>query len=269
MYNRLKRRTYEIVQPDAGGDVASAIFDWSIIVLICANVLLVILDTFQGFSAQTLAAFRTIETVSVIIFSVEYIIRLWTAPLIFPELSPLKARLKYAFSFMALVDILAILPFYVPFIIPVDLRVLRMVRLLRLLRILKVNRYTNALYAVGDVMRRKAAQLLSSMFVVIVLMIMSSVLMYNLEAEAQPDIFQNAFSGFWWAIATLTTVGYGDIYPVTMLGKILSAVIALLGIGLIAVPTGIISAGFVKNINGEKSTDSKCFCPYCGKKIDD
>ncbi len=172
---------------------------------------------------------------------------------------------------MALVDLLAILPFYLPFIIPIDLRVLRMVRLLRILRILKVNRYTSALSAVGNVIKSKASQLISSMLVVLVLMVMASVLMYNVESEAQPEVFENAFSGMWWAVATLTTVGYGDIFPVTALGKALSAVIALLGIGLVAVPTGIISAGFMENITARNdgAIEEKHFCPYCGKRIHD
>ena len=105
------------------------------------------------------------------------------------------------------------------------------------------------------------------MFVVVILMIMASILMYSIEYDAQPDVFQNAFSGFWWAIATLTTVGYGDIYPVTVAGKILGACIALLGIGLVAVPTGIISAGFVENIAIENETEEKTYCPYCGKNL--
>jgi voltage-gated potassium channel len=169
---------------------------------------------------------------------------------------------------MAIVDLLAILPFYLPFIIPIDLRVLRAIRLFRLLRLLKVNRYTNALSDVGNVLKRKATQLLSSMFVVLILMVIASILMYSIENEAQPAIFENAFSGLWWSIATLTTVGYGDIYPVTIAGKILGAVIALLGIGLVAVPTGIISAGFMEDITqANKDNEHINFCPYCGNKI--
>lgn len=190
--------------------------------------------------------------------------------MVYPEMSPLKARLKYIFSFMAIIDLLAILPFYVPFLIPIDLRVLRMLRIIRLLRIFKINRYTTALSTIADVFKRKKHQLLSSMAVVIILMIIAAVLMYNIENEAQPEAFDNAMSALWWAVATLTTVGYGDVYPVTILGKILSAIIAILGIGLVAVPTGILSSGFVESIEEQKQQaedDEKCYCPYCGKKI--
>ncbi len=271
MYKKVQSAVYNLIRDDDENDLISTIFDSVIIFLIIINVLLVILDTFRGLPDGVQRAFRIIETVSVVIFSVEYLLRLWTAPLMYPQERPAKARLKYAFSFMALVDLLAILPFYLPFIIPVDLRVLRMIRLLRILRILKVNRYTNALSTVGNVIKSRAAQLISSMLVVLVLMVMASVLMYNVESEAQPDVFQNAFSGLWWAVATLTTVGYGDIYPITVLGKLLSAVIALLGIGLVAVPTGIISAGFIENITTTEqgAEDKKRFCPYCGKRLDD
>lgn len=139
-----------------------------------------------------------------------------------------------------------------------------MLRIVRLFRVFKLNRYTSALSTIATVFKKKKSQLISSIFVVLLLMIIAAVLMYSIENEAQPDVFENAFSALWWAIATLTTVGYGDIYPVTVLGKILSAVIALLGIGLVAVPTGIISAGFMETIDHD---EEKCYCPYCGKKI--
>jgi len=268
-YKRLKRHIFDIIQTAKSGDLASAVFDWIIIILISINVVLVVLDTFDGIPNDIRRLFYYIEVFSVVVFSIEYALRVWTADFIYTDLTRLKARIKYILSFMAIIDLLAILPFYLPFVFPVDLRVLRMFRLLRLLRLFKVNRYTTALSTVGGVIRRKAAQLLSSVIVVLILIVISSLLMYGVEHDTQPDVFQNAFSGFWWAIATLTTVGYGDIYPVTFLGKAFGAVIALLGIGLVAVPTGIISAGFVENISDEKETeiDEKHFCPYCGKNL--
>jgi len=257
MYKRIKHRIFTIIQPSGGKDTASAVFDWGIIILIAVNVVLVILDTFSGLPEWSLLLFKRVETVSVIIFTAEYLLRLWTANFLYEIKKPLAARLTYIFSVMALVDLFAVLPFYMPFLFPIDLRVLRMLRLLRLFRLFKVNRYTNALSSVGNVLKRKAAQLISSMFVVTILMVMASILMYAIENEAQPDVFENALSGLWWAVATLTTVGYGDIYPVTIAGKILGAVIALLGIGFVAVPTGIISAGFMEDISREKDNTDK------------
>jgi len=267
MYKKIKQRTFEILEIAKPGDTISRIFDFGIIILIILNTLMVIVDTFEvsdGFR-QFLNFF---EVISVIIFTVEYVLRLWTADMLRPDKKPVYARLRHAISFMALIDLFAILPFYLPYLIPIDLRVLRTFRVIRIFRLFKVNRYTNSLSTIGRVIKNKAHQLISSILVVSVLIVIASIIMYNVEHEAQPEVFENAFSGIWWAIATLTTVGYGDIFPVTAVGKIISAVIAVLGIGLVAVPTGIISAGFMEVINdGENDDDEKCYCPYCGKKI--
>lgn len=264
-----KNRIHEIINP-AKMTLASRIFDVVIISLIIINVITVIMDTFK-LPLWLSNVLWYVELVSVIIFTVEYLLRIYVADLDYPKLSPIKARLRYMISFMAVIDLLAILPFYIPFIIPIDLRVLRMLRIIRLMRVFKINRYTKALSNIADVFKRKKHELLSSIAVMLILMIISSVIMYNVENEAQPEAFDNALSALWWAVATLTTVGYGDVYPVTVMGKILSAVIALLGIGLVAVPTGIISSGFVENLeeqkNKENDEDEKHFCPYCGKKL--
>lgn len=269
MYAKIKRRAFEIVQSASDGDIASRIFDFFIISLIIINVVTVVAETFT-LPAVVLKIIDYIELISVIIFTFEYAVRVWTADYLYNGISPVNSRIKYIFSFMAVIDLLAILPFYIPFIIPIDLRVLRVLRVIRLLRLFKINRYTKALSTIGNVFKKKATQLLSSTLVVFLLMIIASVLMYNIENAAQPNQFENAFSALWWAIATLTTVGYGDIYPVTVAGKILSSVIAVLGIGLVAVPTGIISAGFMECIDEDKKIDNdeKNYCPYCGHKLD-
>lgn len=248
---QIKKRLFEIIQAADPNDKASRVFDISLMTLIVFNVFLVIADTFV--LPETLKKISsTIETVSVIIFSIEYVLRIWTADLLFPDKKVWKARLKYVFSFLALIDLLAIVPFYLPFFIRVDLRVLRILRIIRLLRVFKLNRYTNAITSVFVVFKNKKDELLSSVFVVLLLMIIASVLMFSIENEAQPQVFRNAFDALWWALATLTTVGYGDIYPVTSFGRILSSIIALLGIGLVAVPTGIISAGFMETVEKNK-----------------
>ena len=172
--------------------------------------------------------------------------RIYVSDLNYPDMTPIRARLRYLRSYMAIIDLLAILPFYIPYIIPIDLRMLKILNILRMLRIFKINRYTTALSTIADVFRRKKHELLSSVAMVFILMLIASVIMYNIENEAQPEAFENALMALWWAVSTLTTVGYGDVYPVTLLGKLLSAVIALLGIGLVAVPTGIISSGFIE-----------------------
>ena len=269
-YKNIKKRTFEIIQASKENDIASRIFDICLIVLILLNVCLVIADTFN-LPLKVQKAFSYVETVSVIIFTIEYFLRIWTSDLLYPGKKRITAILKYIFSFLAIIDLLAILPFYLPFLITIDLRILRMLRIIRLFRVFKINRYTNALVSIVKVFKNKQSELLSSIFVVLLLMIVASVLMYGVENKAQPEVFRNAFDALWWALATLTTVGYGDIYPITVLGKILSAVIAILGIGLVAVPTGIISAGFMENMNKSQECESEKikYCPYCGKELKD
>jgi voltage-gated potassium channel len=248
----LKQRVYNLIRDDDDNDLLSTIIDYSLIGLILINVILVIVDTFPMPDYYYPIA-QGIEFFSVMIFTVEYAARLWTATLMFPTLSKTKARVKYASKFMAVVDLLAILPFYLPFIFPVDLRVLRMLRMLRLLRLFKVSRYTDSLTTIANVFKNRAPQLISSTLIVFLLMVIASVVMFNLENEVQPDVFENAFSGMWWAVATFTTVGYGDIFPITGGGKLVAGMLSMLGIGLVAVPTGIISAGFIEQISIDKN----------------
>jgi voltage-gated potassium channel len=267
MYTKLKTYIFKLLLSSSENSLASRVFDFFIISLILVNVVTVIAETFS-LPIIVMSLLYYIEIFSIVIFTIEYILRFWTSDYLRNDMPPFKARLKYIFSFMALVDLLAILPFFIPYIIKVDLRILRTIRVVRLLRLFKMNRYTKALSSISYVFKKKAPQLLSSIFIVFLLMVVSSVLMYNFENSAQPDKFTNAFSALWWAVATLTTVGYGDIYPITVAGKILSSVIALLGIGLVAVPTSIISAGFLENIGGHKEV--KCdneYCPKCGNKL--
>ena len=264
--------------PAESGDKASKVFDISIVVLIAVNVVIVVAETFD---VQMGPLFHSIEIFSVVIFSIEYILRLWTADLLYPNLNGVLARLRYMFTFMALIDLAAIMPFYVPFLLPHNLIVLRSLRALRLLRLFKFTRYTNVTGTIGSVFKKKASQIVSSMSVIIILMIITSVLMYNVEHAAQPDKFSNAFDSLWWTVATITTVGYGDIYPITIPGQIFSGIIAFLSIGLIAIPTSIISSGFIEQVNQakeekeakerearEKEQSRKTFCPYCGNKLD-
>jgi voltage-gated potassium channel len=165
-----------------------------------------------------------------------------------------------------LVDLLAIIPFYLPFLIKTDLRFLRILRLTRFFRILKINRYNNALNLIWSVIKEKKAELAMTGFVTLLILIIASFLMYYIEGSAQPDKFPNIIACFWWAIATLTTVGYGDVYPITGFGKFVSGFIAVLGIGLFALPAGIVSSGFMERI-GKKKEDMKR-CPHCGKEIE-
>ena len=162
------------------------------------------------------------------------------------------SRVRYVMSIMAIVDLVAILPFWLPMLLPGTMLGLRALRLGRLLRIFKLNRYFDAMKSLGAVIVLKKRELLGSLFFVGILMLISSLLMYSAEHDAQPDVFRNAFSGLWWAVATLTTVGYGDIYPVTALGRLVGALIAFSGLAAVAIPTGIISSGLMESMSREK-----------------
>lgn len=167
---------------------------------------------------------------------------------------------------MLLLDLFAFLPFYVPFLIKFDLRFLRIFRLFRLFRIFKLGRYSYALKTIGNVIKSKKEELLISLFVLFILLIFSSCLMYYIENEFQPDKFKNVFDAMWWSVATLTTVDYGDVYPVTYLEKLLGSFISLLGIGFFALPTGIIASGFAEEIRNKKKR-KKAKCPFCGNEF--
>ena len=194
--------------------------------------------------------------ITVIGFTIEYILRVWTAEYLYPNKCTGIARIKYIFSGSGIVDLLSFLPNYLPVFFPAGAVAFRMFRVIRILRIFRVNSYYDALNVITEVIRRKRDQILSSVFIIVMLIIASSLCMYSLEHEAQPEVFKNAFSGIWWSVSTLLTVGYGDIYPVTVLGKMFSIIITFLGVGMVAIPTGILSAGFVEQYSLiKKSTD--------------
>ncbi len=238
----IKRKIFEIIQPDCGNSSMSRAFDFFITGLILVSVIAVFAGTFE-LSAGASRTLETIEKIASVAFTIEYALRIFTADLLRPELPPWKSRVKYVVSPMAAIDLVAILPFWLPMILPGSLLGMRALRLVRLLRIFKLNRYFDAMRAIGAVIVDKKRELVGSLFFIVLLMLVTSLLMYSIEHDAQPEAFRNAFSGLWWAVATVTTVGYGDIYPVTHLGRLLGAIIAFSGIAAVAVPTGIITAG--------------------------
>lgn len=261
----MKKRIYEIIELAEEGDKLSKCFDISIIVLIVLNTLAIVLESYDSIQETYHVYFRVFEIISVVAFTIEYGLRIWTSDIKYSGKSRFKARLSFMFTFMAIVDLLAILPFYLPMFIKIDLRFLRMVRITRLMRILKVNRYSKALSTIYKVVSRKKEELLATVFVMSFVIMISATLMYYFENNVQPESFPNIVASLWWAVATLTTVGYGDIYPVTFVGKILASIIAISGIGLVALPTGIISSGFVDQLSS-KNQDNRC--PHCHEIID-
>lgn len=249
-----KKRIFDVIQIGYDGDWQSRTFDYVTMGLILLNLFIAIFETYDS-STPYLTMLNRFETVTVIYFTVEYGLRVWTAEYLYPAVSREKAVWKYVTSFSGIIDILSFLPYYLPVFFPAGVVAFRMFRIVRILRLFRVNAYSDALNVIVEVVKSKKDQILSSVFIILVLMVASSLCMYSLEHEAQPDVFQNAFSGFWWAVSTLLTVGYGDIYPVTIAGRVFGIIIAFLGVGMVAIPTGILSAGFVEQYTRLKSLD--------------
>jgi len=242
----MKKLIYDTIK-DHSETPAGHIYNIVMSVIIAVNVVFILIDTMPTMPFDLAETSRIVEIASVAIFTADYVIRLWTANLMFPQMGPIRSRLRYVVTGMAIIDLVSILPFYLPAILPIDLRILRMLRLIRLIRVLKLGRHSSALARVGRVLKKSAPALISAMSVIVLLMVIASVLEYYVEYPANPGNFTSAFSGLWWVVSTITTVGYGDIVPITALGKVLGSVIALLGVGLIAIPTGILSAGFTED----------------------
>jgi voltage-gated potassium channel len=233
--------------------------------LIILNVLAVILSTSEEIYSTMPELFLIFETFSVVIFTLEFILRVITCTVDEKWRHPIIGRIKYIFSFMSIIDILAILPFYFPFIIKIDLRFLRSLRLFRIVRLFKLAKYAKAFDTFKMVLKNKMEQLLTTLFLIIILIIISSSLLYFAENEAQPKIFKSIPAAMWWAVVSLTTVGYGDMFPVTFFGKIISAIILILSIGIFAIPAGIIASGFNEHFENK---NKKIVCNHCHKEID-
>jgi voltage-gated potassium channel len=245
----VKQKIHEFIEHNS-------FFNITLITLIILNVVATALESVPSINAQNHDLFEYFEAVSVSIFTVEYVLRIWSYH---------GNRMKYACTVYAAIDLLAILPFYVELFIPgdlVDLRTLRIIRLLRFARVLKIARYSESLQLFGRVLQRSAGALAVSMLAIFIILIISSVLVYYAEHEEWLTEFETIPHALWWGVITLTTVGYGDIYPVTPLGKLLGALMALVSIGLFALPSGIIAAGFMEEIRCRD-----VICPHCGKKI--
>nr|WP_296956266.1 ion transporter [uncultured Mediterraneibacter sp.] len=244
-WEKRKQRVFEIIEIGTHYDYASRAYDFFNALSILVNLTVSILYTFNDIEAKYGTLLLDIEAFTVATFLIDYLLRIWTSQCLHPELTPLQALRKYVFSFMGIVDLLSFLPYYLPIFFPSGAVAFRMLRIVRIFRIFRINAYYDSLNVITEVIVGKKQQLFSSVFIILVLMVASSLCMYSLENRAQPEVFSNAFSGIWWAASTLLTVGYGDIYPITTLGKMFGIFITFLGVGMVAIPTGIISAGFV------------------------
>lgn len=267
-----RRRVHDLIERGSG--TAGRLIAAAILALITVNVMAVILETVDWIAADHAVTLHVIEVVSVSVFTAELLVRLWSCTADPRFAHPVLGRLRYLVQPLTIIDVVAIAPFFVPLVLP-DLRFARAIRLLRLFRLLKFGRYSDTIRTLGRVAVGKREDLTVAAFAVTIVLVISSCLMYYVENEAQPAAFSSIPATMWWGIATLTTVGYGDIYPITPLGRFLGAFIALSGVGLVALPAGILAAGFTEEMQRRReekaaagATDGEPRrCPHCDGEL--
>ena len=239
----IRKRTFEILDIGERSNRLSRVIDTMLITLISLNVISVILETLPSLQNTHQAFFNNFEIFSVLIFSIEYLARVWSAV----ENTgkgyghPFWGRLRYMLTPMALIDLIVIMPFYLGYFLPVDLRFMRV---LRLLRVFKLTRYSSSMSVLLKVLSDEARSIGAALFVLCMLVIMASSLTYLAEHKAQPEVFGSIPAAMWWAVITMTGVGYGDVTPITAIGKILAAIISIISIGIVALPAGLLASGF-------------------------
>lgn len=250
------------------GGKAGYYLDWFIMTLITLNVIAVALETVDTLYAQYATFFYWFEVISVVIFGFEYLGRVWACTARSEYSGPISGRLKFASRPMLIIDLLAILPFFLGALLPADLRFLRALRLFRFFRLFKLARYSESMQAFNRVFQKKKEDLVISFTATMILLLVASSTMYFVESEAQPEQFTSIPQSLWWGVVTLTTVGYGDVHPITPLGQVIGAIVAVLGIGLFALPASILASGFIEEAKTSDKTSEKQYCPHCGEKLE-
>jgi voltage-gated potassium channel len=246
-----RKKVYDILEHGFDGSKTSRLFSGFIVVLIILNVSAIILESYRPIGEMYHREFLLFNIFSVVVFTLEYFARIWVS-VESPHSdssSPIKSRVTYSLSPVSLIDLLAIAPFYLSFIFAIDLRYLRM---LRMLRLLKLTHYFKGLRLFMDVLRKELPSIGAAIIIMSVLVIMSASVMYSVEHEAQPDVFDSIPSAIWWSVVTMTTVGYGDVTPITFLGKFISTFIMLLGVGIVALPAAMLAAKFGDELRTRK-----------------
>ena len=269
-YDTIQGDVYTLLESPADVNKVRKFIIFFIATLILLNVIVVILETIHQLYLSYTWFFHLFDLFTVMVFTTEYVLRIWCCVKNPLYSSPIKGRIQYALSPFALVDLIALTPFYLPFIIPIEFRLLRLLRLLRLFRVLRLGKYSNAFETFVDVLRSKKEELVITIVMAVIILILASSTLYTVERDAQPDKFGSIPDAMWWAVVTLSTVGYGDMAPITTVGKVIAALVALSAIGLFALPAGILASGFAESLrkkreSGESDTIA---CPQCGAVID-
>lgn len=252
----LKYSVYKLLNYQSNS-LFSKIVNTIIIAMILINAAILVLQSIENIETKYGKYFTTFNYFSVAFFTVEYLLRTWCITCDPKYKHPFLGRLRYSFSTVQIIDLLAILPFYLAASHLIDFRMLRILRLFKLLRIFRITRYISALEIIVLVIKRKSAELTISFILLCFLLLISSTAMYYIEHTAQPEQFSSVPDAMWWSVITLSTVGYGDVYPITTLGRIIGGVIAVIGIGFFAMPTGILTSGFNEVIQEKKDSIQK------------
>jgi len=247
----LQIRAYEILFGKRPGDRARQVVDISLTILILLSILAIILESVQSIGDQHQKGFYGFEVFSILIFTIEYLIRIWCVPAGYPAQSFARGRLRYMTSFHGVIDLCAMLPFYLYGVFPgLDLRFMRVVRILRFL---KLSHYNAALEDLFMAIRDEYKSFISALYILGVAILITSSLAYYAEHSAQPDKFGSIPDAMWWSIVTLSTVGYGDVVPVTVLGKFIGVATALMGVCTVALLTGIVASSFANQMARKKA----------------
>lgn len=241
----LKRRAFFATEDIRRGGVAARIFGTLIFVLIVANALLVFVEVQPGLPLWAYTAFWVFGVASTVCFGIEYATRVWVADLAHPDLTPARARVRYALSIMGIIDLLAWLPGMVSWFVPVTAQMLSGIRIIRLVRLIKISRYMKGIHSIGRVFEKRRHEIVAAFMVLALLTVTASVLMFQVENPVQPEKFDSVFTGMYWAMTTITSTGYGDLVPVTPIGRLVGFCTMVLSIAVVAIPAGIFSAGFV------------------------
>jgi voltage-gated potassium channel len=264
-YQHLRKKVWIVLQYTLSGRGWKKSFPLLLTALILLNVIAAAIETDPGFSLRYGRIFDFFAIIAILIFVVEYILRLWSAVEDPRYHVFLGGRFRYALTPLALIDFFSIAPFVLFFFVS-DPDLISYMRFARIFWILKLGHYSPALITMGRVLQAKKQELFMTFFIVFVLLILFSGAMFFLEHQAQPEKFSSILSSMWWGVETLSTVGYGDIIPITPLGKLLGSIVSMTGIALFALPAGIFASGFVQELRKKQENEEE-ICPHCGKNI--